>query len=132
MFCLQAGALNNTMYIDEQTNSRVLKCPAGNSTGTISAGNNSLGCNLNPFKNVAGLAMDSFGNMYRSDSGCDLVLQFPPNSDSTTSGTLKMSGHSNPEHIYLDPLTNDLYMAMKREHSVLKLAYNNNTPVILA
>ncbi|CAF1603685.1 unnamed protein product, partial [Didymodactylos carnosus] len=129
---LHLDTLNNIMYIGEQTNSRVLKWPVGSSTGTIFAGDNGNGCNFNQFGNVAGLAMDSFGNMYTSDPGCDLVLQFPPNSDSTTSGTLKMSGHTAPEHIFLDPSTNDLYMAMGGEHSVLKLAYNNNTPVIVA
>ncbi|CAF0954319.1 unnamed protein product, partial [Didymodactylos carnosus] len=129
---LHLDTLNNIMYIGEQFNYRVLKWPVGSSAGTIYAGNNSAGCNLNQFQIVAGLAIDSSGNMYTSDPGCDLVLQFPPNSDSTTNGTLKMSGHSNPEHIFVDPLTNDLYIAMEGEHSVLKLANNNNTPVIVA
>ena len=59
---------NNRIIVADRGNGRVIQFSLANpsSAGTISAGNNSGGCNLNQFYNTIGVVLDSYGQLYES------------------------------------------------------------------
>ena len=81
---------NNRIIVADTGNQRVIQFSLANpsSGGTILAGNNGAGCNLNQFTGAVGVVVDSYGQLYVSDSACSQVLKFPPNSNSSTFGVL--------------------------------------------
>ncbi len=124
---------NKAIIIGDSGNQRVLKVFLDNPSldGTVIAGGNGGGCNANQFYNTVGVALDSSGQLYVSDSACRQILIFPPNSDSTTFGS-SITNLNLPEGIYIDPLTDDLYVAILGDASVLKFAKGSTTGVVVA
>ncbi len=89
------------IFIADITNFRILKFPPGSTgttTGTVVAGNNGLGPQLNQFSWPRDVFVDKLGYIYVVD-GDDAparnprVLRFPPNSTSDTMGTLIAGGN---------------------------------------
>lgn len=121
------------MIVGDNGNVRVMKVFLNNpsSVGMIIAGGNGVGCNLNQFKNIVGIAIDSFQQLYTSDSGCSRILRFPANSNSTTYGTV-ISSPSLPQGLFINPLTDDLYVAVYGEASILKFSKNSTQGIIVA
>jgi hypothetical protein len=124
---------NNAIIIGDNDNHRVITFSLSNpsSGGTVIAGGNGGGCNTNQFYNTVGVALDSSRQLYVSDSGCSQILKFPSNSNSTTFGVL-IAYLSLPEGIFIDPLTDDLYVAVYGANSVVKFANGSTTPVVVA
>ncbi|CAM2709973.1 unnamed protein product [Rotaria socialis] len=80
---------NNTLYICDNGNNRVKKWVAGASTGTTVAGDNggSNGKTAILLDKPTGIDFDLMGYMYITDYNNNRVQRFPPNSNTTTSGT---------------------------------------------
>jgi len=124
---------NKVIILGDRANSRVIQFSVTNpgSSGTVIAGGNGGGCNYNQFYNTVGVALDSTRQLYVADSACNQVLKFPENSDSTTFGVL-IASLSLPEVIYIDQSTDDLYVAVYGDNSVVKFANGSTTPVVVA
>ncbi len=124
---------NKVIIVGDGANQRVLKFFLDNpsSGGTVIAGGNGGGCDPNQFYNTVGVALDSSRQLYVSDSACRRIVIFPPNSDSTTFAS-SIIDLNMPEGIYIDPLTDDLYVAIYGDHSVLKFANGSTTGVVVA
>ncbi len=124
---------NNAIIVGDSGNQRVIEFSLASlsSGGTVIAGGNGVGCNTNQFDNTAGVALDSSRQLYVADSGCHRILKFPSNSDSTTVGVI-IAALNTPEGIFIDPLTDDLYVAIYSDNSVVKFANGSTTPVVVA
>lgn len=121
------------IFVGDHGNQRVLRFSLGNSSanGTVVAGGNGGGCALNQFWSVTGLAMDSFRQLFLSDSGCSRILRFPPNSNSTSFATQLIS-ISLPQGMSINPWTDELYVAVYGTSSIIKFGRNNSTSVVVA
>ncbi|CAF3366109.1 unnamed protein product [Rotaria sp. Silwood2] len=80
---------NYTLYVCDSNNNRVQKWTKGASTGTTVAGSisGSNGNSATLLQNPIGIDFDANGYMYIADYGNNRVQRFPPNSNSSTSGT---------------------------------------------
>jgi DNA-binding beta-propeller fold protein YncE len=97
----------------------------------VIAGGNGGGCNTNQLYNTVGVALDSSRQLYVADSACSQLVRFPASSNSTTFGVL-IASLSTPEGIFIDPSTDDLYVAVYGDNSVVKFANGSTTPVVVA
>jgi len=124
---------NNVIIIGDLGNQRIIKfsLDSPHSNGIVIAGGNGGGCNTNQFYNPVGVALDSSRQLYVADSACGQILKFPSNSDSTTFGVF-IASLNVPGGIFIDPLTDDLYVAAYGDNSVVKFANGSTTPVVVA
>ena len=121
------------IIVGDNQNQRVSQFSLTNlsANGVIIAGGNGNGCNLNQFGTIAGVALDSLRQFYAADFFCDRIVRFPPNSTSATSGVLIVSLRM-PIEIFINPLTDDLYVALYYDSVVVKLSRNSTIPVVVA
>ena len=124
---------NNRIIVADFGNIRVIQFSLVNqpSAGTILAGNNSVGCSLNQFGNTIGVVLDSYGQLYVSDSSCGRVVKLPPNSNSSTSEVL-VSSINTVGGLAINPLTGDLYVASAGDNAVYRFAQNSTTGTVVA
>ncbi|CAF1249200.1 unnamed protein product [Adineta steineri] len=124
---------NNRLIVADQGNYRILQFSLNNtpSVATVVAGNNGQGCNMNQFSAPYGVGVDSTGQLYVADHGCNQVVRFPSNSNSTTSGTL-LSSVAYTALLSINPLTNDIYVASSYESAVYKFVGGSESPVYAA
>lgn len=124
---------NNILVVADFGNDRVLKfaCAVPSSTSAEIAGANGDDCQLNQFQGPVGVALDSTGQLYATDPGCDRIVQYPADSDTTASGVVAAS-IANPEQLFINPLTNDIYVAGHDDHAVYKLAGGSGPLIIVA
>jgi hypothetical protein len=124
---------NYNIIVADNGNVRVMQFSLNNppSSGTIVAGNNGNVCGLNSFPNVIGVSRDSYGQLYVSPASCGYILKFPPGSTSATNG-VTLSGPYQPEGIFINPLTDDIYLADAAGNAVYKYAINSSSPVAVA
>jgi DNA-binding beta-propeller fold protein YncE len=124
---------NKVIIVGDSNNHRVLKFSLDNpsSDGTVIAGGNGPGCKSNQFYNTVGVALDSSRQLYVTDSACGRLLKFSPNSNSTTFGVV-ISYLNLPQGIFIDPLTDDLYVAIYSDSSIAKFTNGSNTSVVVA
>jgi hypothetical protein len=124
---------NNNIIVGDSGNYRVIKFSLNNpaSSGTVIAGSNGVGCALNQFSNTIGVAFDSSGQLYVSDSSCNRIMKYPPSSSSSTSGTL-IGSINTVEGLFLNQLTGDLYVAGNANDAVYKFPSGSMTPVVVA
>jgi gliding motility-associated-like protein len=83
------------LYVADGENCRIQKFPPGSTSATAGitiAGGNGFGLALNQMEPVA-LCFDAAGNLYVGDYGNERILEFPPGSTSTTSGTVVAGGN---------------------------------------
>ena len=121
------------LIVGDYGNARVLQFSLDNvsADGIVIAGDNGVGCGLNQFTSIAGIAMDSLRQLYVADSACFHILQFPPDSNSTTSGT-EINTTYTPQGIFINPLNDDLYVALHGFDSVVKLSSNSTAFEVVA
>lgn len=121
------------IFVGDHGNLRVVRFSLNNLTGngTVVAGGNGGGCGLDRFWSVTGVAMDSFRQLYVSDSGCTRILRFPPNSNST-SLAIQLTSISGPQGMSINPWTDELYVAIHGTSSIIKFARNSTTAVVVA
>jgi hypothetical protein len=124
---------SHRMIVADSGNQRVIQFSLANpsSGGTILAGGNGAGCNLNQFTTAIGVVLDSFGQLYVSDSGCSRILKFPPNSNSSTFGVL-VSNVTEVLELAINPLTGDLYAAGYWDSAIYLFAQNSTTGRVVA
>ncbi|CAF1237844.1 unnamed protein product [Adineta steineri] len=124
---------NNRLIVADQGNYRILQFSLNNtpSVATVIAGNNDQGCNMNQFSAPYGVGVDSTGQLYVADYGCSRVVRFPSNSNSTTSGTL-FGSITNAALLFINPLTNDIYVASSYDSAVYKFVGGSESPVYAA
>jgi DNA-binding beta-propeller fold protein YncE len=124
---------NNYIVVTDNGNVRVMKFSLNNppSAGTIVAGNNGNGCALNQFDNIISVAGDSYGQLYVTNTNCNLVVRYPPGSTSATFGTA-LGSVLQPEGLFVNQLTDDLYVASLAGNTVYKFASNSTVPVVAA
>lgn len=121
------------MIVGDYENERVLRFSLTNLSagGVVIAGGNGYGCSLNQFASLVGVAMDSLRQLYTSDSVCDRIVRFPSNSNSATPGVI-IDYVNTPQALFIHPLTDDLYVAVYGDHSVIKFNRNSSSSVIVA
>ncbi len=124
---------NKVIIVGDSSNHRVLKFSLDNpsSDGTVIAGGNGPGCKSNQFYNTVGVALDSSRQLYVTDPACRRLLKFSPNSNSTTFGVV-ISHLNAPQGIFIDPLTDDLYVAVFGDNLIVKFPNGSDTSVIVA
>ncbi len=124
---------NNRMIVADYGNARILQFSLANpsSGGTILAGGNGAGCNLNQFMEPYGVVVDSYGQLYVSDISCSRVLKFPPNSYSSTFGVL-VGNITNAEGLGINPLTGDLYAVSYWDSAIYLFTQNSTTGRVVA
>jgi DNA-binding beta-propeller fold protein YncE len=97
----------------------------------VIAGGNGAGCDYNQFYNPVGIALDSTRQLYVADSACNQMLKFPANSSSATFGMF-IASLGLPQGIYIDQSTDDLYVAVYGDNSIVKFANGSTTPMVVA
>jgi hypothetical protein len=124
---------NNRIIVADLGNGRATQFSLANpsSGGTILAGGSSFGCNLNQLFNPAGVVLDSYGQLYVSDTACRRVLKFPPNSNSSSFGVL-VANITDVEGLAINPLTGDLYAAGYVNNAIYLFAQNSTTCATVA
>ncbi len=124
---------NNNIIVGDRGNLRVMRFSLANppSAGTVIAGGNGGGCGFNQFWTVVGIAVDSYHQLYIGDVACGQILKFPPNSNSSTNGVL-VSYLIEPEGMFVNQLTDDLYVAVWASNSVVKFSKNSTSGVVVA
>jgi hypothetical protein len=124
---------NNRIIVADRGNARAIQFSVANpsSGGSILAGGSSAGCNLNQLNNPAGVVVDSYGQLYVSDTTCRRVLKFPPNSNSSSFGVLVVNT-TDVEELTINPLTGDLYAAGYVNGAIYLFAQNSTTGRIVA
>jgi len=124
---------NKVIIVGDSWNYRVLKFSLHNpsSDGTVIAGGNGRGCDSNQFGNTGGVALDSSRQLYVTDPACRRLQKFSPNSNSTTFGVV-ISHLNAPQGIFIDPLTDDLYVAVFGDNLIVKFPNGSDTSVIVA
>ncbi|CAF0809794.1 unnamed protein product [Adineta steineri] len=123
----------NTLIVTEYGNKRILQIYLNNSpsVGTVIAGGNGAGCKMNQFTTNIGVGLDSSGQLYVSDAGCNRVIKFPSNSTPTTSGTL-VGNISDSQDLCINPSTGDLYVVSYVNNAVYKFVNGSGPPVVAA
>ncbi len=84
------------IYVADVYNYRVQKFPPGSTSATAGvtvAGGNGNGTALNQMYYAEGVYLDHAGNIYVADGGNNRILMFPPNSTSSTMGTVVGGGN---------------------------------------
>jgi serine/threonine-protein kinase len=99
-----------TVYVTDGAN-RVLKLPAGSSNPTVPP--------FTGLSNPIGVAVDTAGNLYVSDTGNNRVLKL--GAGSSTQSPLPFTGLNNPDGVAVDAAGN-LYVTDRGNNRVLKLA----------
>jgi hypothetical protein len=124
---------NYNIIVADNGNVRVMQFSLNNppSSGTVIAGDGSYGCGLNQFQNLMGVSRDSYGQLYVASGSCGRILKFPPGSTSATNG-VTLRGPYQPEGLFTNPLTDDLYVADAAGNAVYKFAINSSSPVAVA
>lgn len=128
---------NNTLYVAEYGNARVMKIPAGTLTGTIVAGKGVIGNSLNRLRYPVELAVDTNSNIYVNDDFNYRVMLWQQNSSTGTIvagiGTSGSSTNTIGESIglALDSQGN-LYVSDKANHRVMKWTPNATSGVVVA
>ncbi|CAF1423110.1 unnamed protein product [Adineta steineri] len=67
---------DQSVYVSDRSNNRVMKWRKGAKEGTVVAGGNGFGRNLNQFFEPEGIAVDHLGQIYVADSGNDRVMRW--------------------------------------------------------
>ncbi len=105
------------LYVADRSNYRIMKFPPGSTSATdgiVVAGGNGPGKSLNQFQPNA-IFVDADGILYVADDGNSRVLRFPPNSNSTTIGSIAAGGNGagkaanqlvNPVGLFVDAVKN--------------------------
>ncbi|MDB5244092.1 MAG: repeat protein [Spirosoma sp.] len=85
------------VYVADQRNNRIMKWPPGVTTatsqGTIVAGGNGYGAELNQFRYPSGVVVDGTGFVYVADQIGNRIMKFPPGASRATSGTIVAGGN---------------------------------------
>ncbi|CAF0822768.1 unnamed protein product [Adineta steineri] len=126
---------NNQLIVADMGNQRVLQFSLNNppSVATVIAGGNGQGCNMNQFNIPAGVGRDSSGQLYVADYGCNQVVRFPSNSNSTTSGILLGSiTLATLISIHQLTLNDDIYVVSYNDNAVYKFVGGSGSPVVAA
>ena len=121
------------IIVGDYVNRRALRFSLTNlsANGIVIAGGNGGGCSLNQLGGVWGVALDSLRQLYVADYVCNRIVRFPPNSTSATSGVLIASVNT-PKEIFINPLTDDLYVTMDYAFMVIKFSRNSTIRVVVA
>ncbi|CAF0799091.1 unnamed protein product, partial [Didymodactylos carnosus] len=132
----------SNLYISDTYNCRILKWNVASNNITIVVGGTGCGNALNQFDWSDGLYVDRFDYLYLSDYVNDRVLKFPPNSNSSTYGTIvagtgtagaALNELNTPWGIYVDESDNDtLYVVDYANHRVMKWLANATNGTIAA
>jgi len=126
--------VNRKIIVGDKGNVRILRFSLDNPTagGTIIAGGNGYGCNLNQFQDISGVALDSVHQLYVIDSSCNRLVKFSASSDSTEYGQLIVT-LDYPTAISIDHRTDDIYIALSSgNYSILKFTNNSQIGVTIA
>ncbi|CAF1401249.1 unnamed protein product [Adineta steineri] len=124
---------NNSLIVSDYVNHRILQFSINYppSVATVIAGSNGEGCDMNQFTTAVGVALDSSGQLYVSDAGCHRLVRFPLSSNSTISATFL--GYINtPELLFINELTDDIYVVSYGDNAVYKFVGGNGSPVVAA
>lgn len=121
------------IIVSDYSNHRILRFSLTNlsANGVVMAGGNSFGCSLNQFQSVYGVALDSLRQLYVADHMCDRIVRFPPNSSSATVGVL-IASVVTPQGLFINPLTDDIYVSLDSPSVVMKIDRNSSTSVVFA
>ncbi|UJR19334.1 hypothetical protein I4U23_022463 [Adineta vaga] len=132
----------SNLYISDTFNCRILRCNIISNNVTIVVGGSGCGSSLNTFYWCDGIHVDRFGYIYVSDYGNHRVLKFPPNSNSSTNGTIvagtgvignALNQLNTPGGIYVDESDNDaLYVVDRMNHRVVKWLLNGTNITVVA
>ncbi|CAF0891836.1 unnamed protein product [Adineta steineri] len=121
------------LMVVDNANYRVLQIALNNTpaVATVIAGSNGLGCSMNQFNAADGLGLDSSGQLYVADYGCNRVVRFPSNSNSATSGTL-LGSVAQASLLSINSLTGDIYVASNSGNAIYKFVGGSGSPVVAA
>ncbi|CAF1101145.1 unnamed protein product [Rotaria sordida] len=132
-----AVGVDNSLYIADYSNNRVLKLPEGSSVGSIVAGTGIAGNSSNQLDGPAGLHVDASLNIYVADSNNFRIMFWQRNSStgvevagSGVSGST-LNKFSTIAGLFVD-LQGNIYVCDSSNHRVMKFAPNATNAVIVA
>ena len=105
-----------TVYVSDRDNNRVMKWSAGATAGVVVAGGQGQGNSLQQLSAPTGVVVDSSGIVYVAESGNNRVTRW-----TNGTGTVVVSGLSYPTGLCFDRQGN-LYVAENGGHRVLRYA----------
>ena len=122
---------NGTMYIPDLGNSRIVKWPAGASSGIVVAGGNGVGGGNNQFDRPTSVFVDQQGNIYVADQSNNRVMKWAPGA-SFGVAVAGLSGELNgPTDVFIDG-QGALYVSSQFSNVVYKYASGSTTGVVVA
>jgi len=132
-----AMGVNDSFYVAEFNNFRVMQIQAGNSTGSIVAGTGVQGSSVNQLRNPTEVAVDANLNIYVNDDFNYRVMLWCKNSSSGVivagNGTIGNSSNTIAESIGLAvDSQGNIYVSDKANHRVMKWAPNATSGILVA
>ncbi|CAF1383615.1 unnamed protein product [Adineta ricciae] len=124
---------NDTLYVVDRLNNRVMKYRANDTNGTVVAGGNGLGSSFNQLYDPRDVYVDSFGTVYVSDTANHRIMKWVKNAKNGTLvvGVTGVTGTTpsrlnNPYGIRLDKSGN-LYVADYTNDRVQRFTIDNSS-----
>ncbi|CAF1025380.1 unnamed protein product [Adineta steineri] len=133
---LAIGA-NNTVYVADYGNARVMQFQVGSSTGSIVAGSTTSGSNVNQLKNPAEISVDANSNIYVNDDFNYRVMLWRKNASfGVIAAGNASSGASATQISQSVGLTVDsqgnIYVSDTANHRVMKWTPNATAGILVA
>ena len=129
--------VSDTIYVSDKANNRVMKWNPDASSGTIVAGGNGSGGNLNQTYGPSGIFVDGENNLYVVEAFNHRVTKWAPDS---SEGVIVAGGNgsgsdldqlSNPQGIYVDSSKN-IYVAEQGNKRISKWSPGSSEGVLVA
>ncbi|CAF4012444.1 unnamed protein product [Adineta steineri] len=124
---------NNTLYVCDRSNNRIMKYYANTNTGIVVAGNLTAGNSSSQLKLPKGVAVDQYGAIIVADSSNYRIQRFP--FGSTVATTIAKNSSSNLlgqiRDLHID-VNNNIYVTDSDYNQIVKYYPNSGIGVILA
>ena len=128
---------DQSLYVSDYNNHRVIKLPVGSLTGEIVAGTGTAGSGLNQLDSPTGLHVDPLLNVYVVDSNNYRVMLWLRNASvgilvvGTGSSGSTLSSFSTAAGLYIDS-QGYTFLSDSGNHRILRWAPNTTTAVVMA
>lgn len=124
---------NNTLYVCDRDNNRIIKYYANAASGIVVAGNLTAGSSSSQLNSPKGVAVDQFGAVIVADSANYRIQSFPVGSTVGTTLAINSStnrlGHTRDLHV---DLNNNIYVTDSDYNQIIRYAPFSSIGVVLA
>ena len=135
-FPQEVEMFNNSAYVVDRGNNRIVRWDANANQGVVVAGGNGSGTALHQLRDPRGIAIDNAGNIYISDRNNNRIVKWAPGA---TQGVLVAGGNGQGNALNqlnkpagIELVGNALYIADEDNHRVLKWELGQSSASVAA